>query len=93
MAYNLIIKPEAEIELIEILDWYEKIDSSLGLKFYKELGRQLMRIEENPYLFQKKYKDFRVIYTEKFNYGIHFTIAINTVYIHAILHTKRLPRI
>ncbi|PCI02201.1 MAG: plasmid stabilization system protein [Flavobacteriaceae bacterium] len=91
MVYNVIIKPEAEIELFEFLNWYKSKGVDLPVKFYKAVHQQLMIIEKTPFLFQIKYKEFRVAYTNKFNYGIHFTIELNTIYIHAFLHSKRQP--
>ena len=93
MAFKVVIKPEAEQELLEALDWYETKTQNLGTELYIEISNLIDSIKENPNLFQKRYKNFRITFTKRFQYGIHYTIEKAIIYIHAILHTSQeLPK-
>ena len=59
MKYNLIIRPEAEIDIQEAFDWYETHQKSLGQDFIEELDGVFQRIEERPLIFQKIYGKLR----------------------------------
>ncbi|PHR96254.1 MAG: plasmid stabilization system protein [Leeuwenhoekiella sp.] len=91
MEYKLIVKPEAEQDLVEALEWlYE--NSNVAPDFLQEVDESLQRILKNPYNFQKKYREIRVVYTKRFRYGIHYLIEDTTIFILAFLHTSRRPR-
>ena len=51
MKYNLIVRPEAEVDIQEAFDWYESRQQDLGRKFIEALDNLLHRIEENPLIF------------------------------------------
>jgi plasmid stabilization system protein ParE len=93
MPFKLIIKPEAEQELQEALEWYDSKKDNLGAELLIEISRVLETIQENPNSFQKRYKSFRISFTKKFQYGVHYTLENNTIFDHAILHTRQdLPK-
>ncbi|APG65737.1 hypothetical protein LPB136_10335 [Tenacibaculum todarodis] len=89
MAFKVVIKPEAEQELLEALKWYDSKEINLGSELYFEISKLIDAIQENPNLFQKRYKDFRITFTKRFRYGIHYTLEKDIIYIHAILHTSQ----
>lgn len=92
MVYKIIVKPKAEEDLSKAIEYYNKKRENLGAILFSEISLIIERIKENPELFQKKYKDFRISFTKKFKYGIHFTIEKESIFIHAILHTsQKLP--
>jgi hypothetical protein len=92
MAYKLIVKPEADFEMFEAINWYVDKDMNLGLRFASELKSTLHYIKLQPENFQKKYRNIRICFTKTFPYGIHYIIEENTIYVLAILHTSRNPR-
>ena len=93
MVFKIIIKPEAEQELLEALEWYETKKQNLGAELFFEISNLIDSILKNPNLFQKRYKDFRITFTKRFQYGIHYTLEKEIIYIHAILHTsQKLPK-
>ncbi|HET8809622.1 MAG TPA: type II toxin-antitoxin system RelE/ParE family toxin [Flavobacteriaceae bacterium] len=55
------------------------------------LDESFERIQNNPEQFQKRYHELRIVFTQKFPYGIYYTFEKNTVYVHAVLHTKQNP--
>lgn len=92
MPHKFIINPEAEVELVEALAWYDEQLKGLGNRLFQEFNNTFDEIASNPENFQKKYRNMRIRYTYKFNYGIHYIIEEDTVYVLAILHTSRKPK-
>lgn len=48
MAHRIIIKPPAEIEITEALEWYEESNEGLGLGLLEQIDECLERIANNP---------------------------------------------
>lgn len=93
MAYNLIIKPKAEEDLAEAIEWYLNQNENLAGKLLDKIDESLEKIHENPEHYQKRYKEIRIIFIKKFPYGIYYTVETNLIFVHAILHTKQNPEI
>ena len=92
MAYNLIIKPQAENDIDNALEWYSGQNEDLPLKLLNELEQSLEKIQNYPEHYQKRYNEIRIVFTKKFPYGVYYTVEENTIYIHAILHSKQNPQ-
>lgn len=91
MAYDLIIKTLAEKDITQAVEWYAKQSKQLSLELLDSIEKCLESIKENPEHYQKRYIEIRVVFTQKFPYGIYYTVEGNIVFVHAILHTKRNP--
>ncbi len=89
MLFKLVLKPEAEQELHKALDWYDSKKDNLGTELFLEITKVLEAIQKNPNLFQKRYKTFRISFTNRFQYGIHYTLENDIIFVHAILHTSQ----
>lgn len=53
MVYRIIVKPEAEQELREALEWYDEQREGLGSELYNEVLEVMERIEINPSIFKR----------------------------------------
>ena len=93
MSFYLIIKPEAEQDLLDSSQWYEEQKEGLGLRFINSVEDKLMSIRKTPLHYQIKYKATRLALVRSFPYAIHFTVEGKTIYVLAILSTSRNPRI
>ncbi|WP_346986440.1 type II toxin-antitoxin system RelE/ParE family toxin [Chryseobacterium sp. POE27] len=91
MDYNLIIKPDAEKDIDEALEWYKSQGEKLPLQLLDSLHTVFSKIQNHPEHYQKRYKNTRVIFTKKFPYAVYFTLENETVFIHAVLHNKQNP--
>ena len=91
MKYNLIVPPEAELDIHEAFDWYETHQQNLGRKFIEELDSLFHRIEERPLTFQKIYGKVRRALTRRFPYAVYFLIDGDTIIINAVLHQRKNP--
>lgn len=92
MEYNLIVKPKAEKDIRVAIDWYKEQIEILSAKLLNEIDESLVKIEKNPEHYQKRYNEIRIVFTKKFPYGIYYAIEENTIYVHAVLHTKQNPK-
>lgn len=92
IQYRLTVRTNAEIEIVEEIDFLDNERDGLGQEFYFEVEETIDRIQSNPLLFQIRYINFRIAFLEKFSYGVHYTIEGDNIFVHAVLHTSRNPR-
>ena len=91
--YEIIVSPEAEIELTISKEFYESKQESLGKDFVKELDNTFNRIAENPEQFQKlRQKQVRKASVNRFPFGIYFAVKDNIINILAVFHYSRNPK-
>jgi plasmid stabilization system protein ParE len=95
MAYKVIVDPAANFDIMENIDWYNKAQPGLGIKFYKQVQSVFNSIRKNPFAFAVRYKTSHTALVKKFPYMVHYFIDTenSTVVITSILHTSRDPRI
>ncbi len=89
MNYKIVIIDEAKIDFKETLFWYKNIDSKLAKRFHLSFKESLAIIKKNPFHFQIRYNDVRIIMLTTFPYLIHFTVGKNDIVIKAIYHSSR----
>lgn len=89
--FQLIIKPQAEADISDAVQFLEREQMGLGINLLDVLDEVFQLLASNPYLFQIKYGEIRVAYAFPFSYGIHYSIEGDSVYVHALLHFKRKP--
>ncbi|MFP3592449.1 type II toxin-antitoxin system RelE/ParE family toxin [Chryseobacterium sp. SIMBA_038] len=92
MNYKLIIKPEAENDLDEAIEWYKEQNENLPEQLLNEVETGLNKIQKYPEHYQKRYKEIRITFTKKFPYGIYYTLENEIIFVHAILHNKQNPK-
>lgn len=92
MSYNLIVKTLAERDISEAAEWYSTHANHLAAQFIEKIETALKELQKNPEHYQKRYNEVRVLFAENFPFGIYYTIEKNTIFIHAVLHTKRNPK-
>jgi toxin ParE1/3/4 len=66
MGYKLIVRPLAEQDLKEAMNWYNLQVEGLGNKFIDYVDRKLGEIVLTPFQYQIKYKKFRTTLLENF---------------------------
>ena len=93
MKYRLIVKPPAELDINEAAQWYDSKRAGLGEQFIHAVEEKLLLIEDNPNLYQVRYKATRLALIKRFPFAIHYTIEQEVVYVLAVLSTSRNPKI
>ncbi|MBD1433924.1 type II toxin-antitoxin system RelE/ParE family toxin [Sphingobacterium sp. DN00404] len=91
MAYKLVIKSLAENDIQQAIEWYLENSPPYASALLKKIDQTLQRIKQNPQHYQKRYKKLQLALTDKFPYGLYYTTEGDTVYVHAVLHTKQNP--
>lgn len=94
MAYEIIIEPEAEIEINEAHQWYEQQSEGLGEEFLRALEAGLFSIRRTPLLYPKVRKQARRLLLRKFPYVVIYLLdkRREKIFVLACLHGHRDPR-
>lgn len=82
---------EALFDIEEITLWYE--DQREGLSFDFELCLEvgINEIQRTPSAFQKRYKQVKIRFINRFPFGIHYIVNNEIITIVAVFHTSRSP--
>ncbi|TVQ97843.1 MAG: type II toxin-antitoxin system RelE/ParE family toxin [Spirochaetaceae bacterium] len=70
---------------------YEQLRQGLGDRLFDDIYATMLSLQENPFLFQKRYGEFRIVITKRFRYKIVYRIHDETVYVIAVRHPRRHP--
>jgi plasmid stabilization system protein ParE len=89
MSSQLVFRKTAEGDLEDIQDYYNKISPSITDKFFVEFFETMDFIEDNPLLYQIRYRQIRIAPLHRFPYGIHYREGDGKIVVYRILHTKR----
>ncbi len=89
MKFSLIIRPEAEADLAEAKDWYERQRPGLGLEFTLSVEETLDRIRRMPHIHAEIYKEVRRTSTRRFPYGVYYRLVGDSVVVIAVMHGRR----
>lgn len=91
--FKIVINPNAESDSTEAVVWYNLQREGLGEDFLLALEAKLNEIQRNPNQFTSAYKNVKRAFLKRFPYGVFFIIEGNTIYILAIIHSSRSPKI
>lgn len=92
MAFEVELIEEAKADYYEIIDWYEKQQSGLGLRFYFLMNQLFQKLELHPLNYSHYSKPFRYTILKGFPYRVVFKVERSKVHIIAIFHTSRNPK-
>jgi len=88
---QIIIDSEAEIELSESVDYYERKVAGLGLEFESAVGKAIEVIQSDPARFPVQKSGTRRFVMKRFPFVIHYLELSETIWILAFAHTSRRP--
>jgi toxin ParE1/3/4 len=91
MKYRLIIKPEAEQDILKVAKWYEDRNEGLGIEFLHEMEKKLNLIEQAPLNYQIRYKQVRFGLINRFPCSIQIFLEEECIYILAVFSTAEDP--
>lgn len=83
----------AESDAADAFSWYNNKREGLGEAFLLALDAKIHAIQRNPYQFPSIHRNVRRALTARFPYGLFFILEGQTIYILAIQHTRRDPKI
>jgi plasmid stabilization system protein ParE len=94
MSLKLIVRPEAEGDILNIALWYESREAGLGSGVTAEIGVATRRALENPfsYLLLRKNPPVRRVLVRRFPYRLFYVVRPDAVVVFAVLHAVRHER-
>jgi len=92
MAFKLIIDYRADVDIDQAIEYHQTKSPAKALRLYNAIQECYAILKENPF-FENRYAKIHCLPIPKFHYMFHFTIneTNDTVYIHALINTKKNP--
>ncbi len=66
MNYSVTAGTFAENDLSEAFEWYEEIRDGLGERFQEDFSHIANQLKENPFIYQSRYRNYRVAFMKIF---------------------------
>jgi toxin ParE1/3/4 len=93
MSLPVVFRPEAEQDLLEARDWYDRRGTDLGDDFRAEIITLIERLGEMPELYAVVWNNVRRCRPKRFPYAIYYRILEDSVEVLAIVHGSRDPSV
>ena len=90
---NITLRPDAEADLKQAYDWYEKQSEGLGENFLLCVEDVITSIIETPKRFPIVFKEVRRALVGKFPYAVFYVNQNGLISIIAVFHCSRKPGI
>jgi plasmid stabilization system protein ParE len=91
MAAELVIAPDAELDIVEAYAWYEERRLGLGEEFLSSLDAGIQSVIRHPEKHLRAYGTYRRSLIRRFPYAIFYDETAHTVTIYGVFHTARHP--
>ena len=89
----LVVRPEAQADLIEARDWYTRQRAELGDEFVDAAEELLEQIRAAPESYAQALKNVRRAKVRRFPYVVYYRILDDRTEVLAVLHGSRDPRV
>jgi plasmid stabilization system protein ParE len=90
MPVELVIAPEAELDIAEAYVWYEGRRAGLGEEFLSSVDACLESIRRQPEMYPVVHEGYRRSLIRRFPYAVFYEPSA-TATIYAVFHTSRDP--
>ena len=87
----MIIRPEAEADIMSARDWYERQRAGLGDAFLMAVEEVLLRIQSTPESYAVVHRGVRRALTRRFPYSVYYRIEGGEVIVVGLFHAGRAP--
>lgn len=85
----LVLRREAETDLLEAFRWYESKRIGLGDEFMREVDAVFARVVDVPSSFPVVYRGLRRVVLKRFPYLVYFQHEEDVVQVLGVLHGRR----
>lgn len=89
MKYNLFVSKKALNQITKAAIWFDEQQAGLDVLFLNEIDKNFLFIEKNPLKCQVRYKEVRIRFLKKFDFGIHYLLEEKNIFILAVFHTSQ----
>jgi plasmid stabilization system protein ParE len=90
---KIIILPFAELDIRDSVNYYANKEEDLEKKYLKVINHAFLLISENPLSFPIVKHKIRKLAIKDFPFNIYYVFEKETIYILAVFHTKRSPKV
>jgi len=91
MAADLIIAPEAELDLAEAYGWYEGQRAGLGEEFLSCVDACIEAFRRMPEMHALVYETYRRALVRRFPYAVFYEYEEDTVTVYCVFQTSQDP--
>jgi plasmid stabilization system protein ParE len=91
MPGRVLTTPEADADLADAFDWYEKLRSGLGAAFLAEVAVVLSHLESYPEAHAIIRGETRRAIVHRFPYGVFYVVDPDLTSVTGVLHFRRDP--
>ena len=91
MTYSLVIKAEANLEIVDAYLYYEEQQKGLGERFLKQLDKYFSKILEAPKHYAIKRQPFREAFIRKFPFLVIYEIEETIIVVYSVFNTSKNP--
>jgi plasmid stabilization system protein ParE len=85
------LTPEAELDLIEAIRWYDERDQELGDDYLRRVYQCIASVERKPLLYPTVHRQMRRALVRRFPFQVLYEIESEEIIIYAIYHSARDP--
>src|SRR5882724_471641 len=89
MKHILYLREEAEQDLIDARQWYDKRSPGLGAEFIDTVRLQMQKIVDFPESFSFCYPTVRRVTIARFPYVIYYHVLSDMIEVLAVVHARR----
>ncbi len=93
MSGRIVLRPEAQADLLAARDWYERERSELGEAFADSFEALVVRIEAMPELYAVVLRNIRRGKLHRFPYLVYYRVLSDRIEVMGVLHVSRDPRV
>mgnify|MGYP006436982111 CR=1 FL=1 len=93
MTYEVIIRNQAQLEIAEIMQWYEDREKGLGSYFLICLDASIEAMRRYPTAQRIIRHEYRRFFVRKFPVGIYYMVRENKIYVDVVEPFQRDPSI
>ena len=93
MTLAVVFRPEAQDDLLQARDWYERQQPGLGAAFGVALDEAVVRIQAMPLMYAMVLRDIRRGKLRTFPYLIYYRVLSDRIEVIAVLHGSRNPKL
>ena len=93
MSRRIVLRPEAQADLLQARDWYGQEDSELAEVFLDSFDTMIARIEAMPELYAIVLRNARRGKLRRFPYLVYYRVFPDRIEVIGVLHGSRNPRV
>lgn len=93
MSLRVVLRPEAEADLLAARAWYERDRSELGEAFTDSFEAMIARLKARPELYAVALQNIRRAKLRRFPYLVYYRVLSDRIEVIGVLHGSRNPRI